>query len=217
MSGCNHSPQLLSALVLLMDLRAMEVAADDKSGWRAMPENSGRIDRSSVGIGQETTQFATRSLEKLEQQLLMWPEVSVHPHRFGGREFQFGNAEIRHIHASGVVAFNFHAQFATRFCTKALAKSITGFPTQAGLHFASAAIKISTMLAGSWGCPNLRYALKTAADASHLFGKETEQLGLSPRLEGWSNHFSAKLQPMLPLNRSPYRNWETRPPLSTFS
>src|SRR5438094_87060 len=42
-------------------------------------------------------------LRKLEEQVAAWPHVSVHPHRFGGREFRFGNAELGHVHLGGTV------------------------------------------------------------------------------------------------------------------
>ena len=37
-------------------------------------------------------------LKALENEVAAWPGVSVHPHRFGGREFRFGTAEIGHTH-----------------------------------------------------------------------------------------------------------------------
>jgi Family of unknown function (DUF5519) len=45
--------------------------------------------------------------EGLEQQVSSWPNVSSHPHRFGGREFRFGSAEIGHIHIGGAVDIPF--------------------------------------------------------------------------------------------------------------
>jgi hypothetical protein len=36
-------------------------------------------------------------LKKLEDVVSAWPNVSVHPHRFGGREFQFGDAEVGRV------------------------------------------------------------------------------------------------------------------------
>ena len=46
-------------------------------------------------------------LRKLEEQVAAWPHVSVHPHRFGGREFRFGNAELGHVHLGGTVDIPF--------------------------------------------------------------------------------------------------------------
>ena len=50
---------------------------------------------------------AVNVLTILDQEISQWPHVSVHSHRFGGREFQFGKAEIGHIHIGGVVDIPF--------------------------------------------------------------------------------------------------------------
>ena len=46
-------------------------------------------------------------VQQLESEVASWPGVSVHPHRFGGREFRFGKAEIGHAHVGGVVDIPF--------------------------------------------------------------------------------------------------------------
>ena len=48
-----------------------------------------------------------RQMKKLEEQVAAWPHVSVHPHRFGGREFRLGNAELGHVHLGGTVDIPF--------------------------------------------------------------------------------------------------------------
>src|SRR6266481_4887118 len=50
---------------------------------------------------------AMRQMKKLEEQVGAWQHVSVHPHRFGGREFRFGNAELGHVHLGGTVDIPF--------------------------------------------------------------------------------------------------------------
>src|SRR5438445_3803239 len=54
------------------------------------------------GVGSTMTK-----MRKLEEQVGAWPHVSVHPHRFGGREFRFGNAELGHVHVGGTVDIPF--------------------------------------------------------------------------------------------------------------
>ena len=44
-----------------------------------------------------------QQLKNLEDIVASWPQVSVHPHRFGGCEFRFGNAEVGHVHNGGIV------------------------------------------------------------------------------------------------------------------
>src|SRR2546422_256838 len=46
-------------------------------------------------------------MRRLEEEVAAWPNVSVHPHRFGGREFRFENAELGHVHAGGTVDIPF--------------------------------------------------------------------------------------------------------------
>jgi hypothetical protein len=46
-------------------------------------------------------------LKNLDDEISAWPHVSIHPHRFGGREFRFGNAEVGNVHTGGVVDIAF--------------------------------------------------------------------------------------------------------------
>ena len=41
--------------------------------------------------------------KKVEEEVSEWRNISIHPHRFGGREFLFGKAEVGHMHVGGVV------------------------------------------------------------------------------------------------------------------
>jgi hypothetical protein len=36
--------------------------------------------------------------ERIRAELLGWPGVSAHPHRFGGLEYRIGRREIGHVH-----------------------------------------------------------------------------------------------------------------------
>jgi hypothetical protein len=52
----------------------------------------GRIDQSGSGIEDwywpvEVGGWVMEYLNKLEQEVAAWPEISVRPHRFGGKEF----------------------------------------------------------------------------------------------------------------------------------
>ena len=46
-------------------------------------------------------------LRKLEEEVCAWPRITIHPHRFGGREFRFGAAEIGHVHTGGIIDIPF--------------------------------------------------------------------------------------------------------------
>lgn len=42
--------------------------------------------------------MSTNRGERLTEELLSWAGVTIHPHRFGGVEFQYNNQEIGHLH-----------------------------------------------------------------------------------------------------------------------
>jgi hypothetical protein len=46
-------------------------------------------------------------LNTLEKEVVTWPEVSVRPHRLGGKEFRFRRAEVGHVHENGIVDIPF--------------------------------------------------------------------------------------------------------------
>jgi hypothetical protein len=46
-------------------------------------------------------------LKQFEVEVSAWLNISAHPHRFGGRKFLFGSAEVGHIHAGGIVDIPF--------------------------------------------------------------------------------------------------------------
>jgi len=48
-----------------------------------------------------------RHLEEFEREVTSWAGVSAHPHRFGGREFRLGEAEVGHIHVGGILDIPF--------------------------------------------------------------------------------------------------------------
>jgi Family of unknown function (DUF5519) len=41
--------------------------------------------------------------QTIEDQVLSWEGVTVHPHRFGGREYRLGSREIGHSHGNTMV------------------------------------------------------------------------------------------------------------------
>ena len=45
--------------------------------------------------------------ERIRQQVLNWPGVSEHPHRFGGTEYRLGKRELGHVHGERLVDIPF--------------------------------------------------------------------------------------------------------------
>ncbi len=47
-------------------------------------------------------------IKNLESAVTSWTQVTVEPHRFGGREFQFSGKEFGHIHPNGMLDILFN-------------------------------------------------------------------------------------------------------------
>lgn len=45
--------------------------------------------------------------KQFEAQVSGWPNIATQPHRFGGREFRLGSAEVGHVHTGGIVDIPF--------------------------------------------------------------------------------------------------------------
>ncbi|HEX6502873.1 MAG TPA: luciferase family protein [Terriglobales bacterium] len=123
------------------------------------------------------------TLEKLEQELASWPQVSVHPHRFGGREFRFGAAEIGHLHIGGNLDIPFPRSVRDALLTAGLVIKHYWVPnsgwttyrvrTERDLQHALWLLRLSY----------LRYRLKTAAEPQLFLESESTALHLTPELK----------------------------------
>ena len=45
--------------------------------------------------------------QRIHTELLSWPHVEAHPHRFGGTEYRIGKRELGHIHGDHLVDIPF--------------------------------------------------------------------------------------------------------------
>jgi hypothetical protein len=132
-----------------------------------------------------------KHLKKLEDVVCTWPNITVHTHRFGGREFSFGSAEVGHPHIGGVVDVPFPRAVRDALLAEGLAEEHRWVPNSGWITFH---VRGEDELAHAlWlmRLSYLRYALKAAADPHGLFERETEELHLSPK-------FRSLLEPFLP-------------------
>jgi hypothetical protein len=132
-----------------------------------------------------------RDLEKLEREVSSWPKVSVHPHRFGGREFRFGAAEIGHVHAGGVVDIPFTRSIHDALLNEGLAEEHRWVPDSGWITFRFCSPQELSHAVWLLRLSCLRYALKTAEDPHKMFQNESEELQLSAR-------FKALLEAFIP-------------------
>ena len=74
-------------------------------------------------------------LKRLEEEISTWPNISIHPHRFGGREFRFGSAELGHVHTGGVVDIPFSRSVRDALLTEGLAEEHRWVPNSGWITF----------------------------------------------------------------------------------
>jgi hypothetical protein len=127
--------------------------------------------------------WSTNFLKKFEAQVSGWPDVSVHPHRFGGREFLRGNAEVGHVHVGGIVDIPFPRAIRDALLAEGLAEPHHWVPNSGWITFR---VQIEDDLKHAlWlmRLSYLRYTLKTANDPDRVLERESEALNLTPQLK----------------------------------
>ena len=133
-----------------------------------------------------------RDIEELEHEVSVWPKVSVHPHRFGGREFRFGAAEIGHVHAGGILDIPFTRSIHNALLSEGLAEQHRWRPDSGWVTFRFRDPEELNRALWLLRLSYLRYALKTANDPHKMFENEGEELQLSSRFKALLEEFIPK-------------------------
>jgi hypothetical protein len=133
-----------------------------------------------------------KHLEKLEEEISVWPHISVHPHRFSGKEFLFGSAEVGHVHTGGIVDIPFPRSIRDALLAEGLAEEHRWVPNSGWVTFHVRNENQEDLNHALWlmRLSYLRYALKTAADPRGLLEQETEELHLSPQFRSLLEPFA---------------------------
>ena len=129
----------------------------------------------------------------LKDVVSVWSRISVHPHRFGGTEFRFGNAEVGHVHTNGIVDIPFTRPIHDLLLSEGLAEEHRWVPNSGWTRFRVHSEEDIDHALWLMRLSYLRYALKKATDPRSLLEQESEELGLSPR-------FKSLLEPFVPKN-----------------
>lgn len=142
-------------------------------------------------------------LKTLEDELSTWPGISVHPHRFGGREFRLGRAEVGHVHTGGILDIPFTRAVHDVLLAEGLAQEHRWVPDSGWVTF-----RIRTeqdLEHGLWlfRLSYLRYELRRASDAHAMLEQESERLQLSTQ-------FRSLLEQHIPANHAPAQTGRTR-------
>ena len=131
-------------------------------------------------------------LKRLEEEVSTWPNISVYPHRFGGREFRFGSAEVGHIHTGGIVDIPFPRSLRDALLKEGLAEEHRWVPNSGWITFHVRRDEDLKHALWLMRLSYLRYWLKTATDPRKLFEEESEELRLSPQFKSLLERFVPK-------------------------
>lgn len=134
-------------------------------------------------------------LKNLEDTVSSWPHISVHPHRFGGREFRFAHAEVGHVHEGGIVDIPFPRSIRDALLTERLAEEHRWVPNSGWVTYRVRSDEELQHAIWLLRLSYFRYALKTAANPHELFAEATRELRLTAQ-------FKSLLEPFLPATRS---------------
>src|SRR5438477_11590396 len=101
-------------------------------GGTCLRESSGHT-QSSKRVGNGV--WIMKHLKKLEEEVSGWPHISVHPHRFAGREFRFLSAELGHVHTGGIIDIPFPRSIHDALLAKGLAQEHRWVPNSGWITF----------------------------------------------------------------------------------
>jgi hypothetical protein len=120
-----------------------------------------------------------------------WPQVSVHPHRFGGKEFRFGSAEVGHVHTGGIVDIPLPRSIRDLLLAEGLAEEHRWVPNSGWITFHVRSEEGLKQALRLMRLSYLRYVLKTTRDPRGLLEQESGRLHLNPQ-------FKSLLEPFVP-------------------
>ena len=135
-------------------------------------------------------------IEEFGKSVASWPGVSVHPHRFAGREFRFGKAEIGHLHAFGNLDIPFTRVIRDALLAEGLAEEHRWVPDSGWITFSLNSERELPHALWLMRLSYLRYALKRMSNPQQFLEGESGRLGLS-------SQFVSLLQQFVPRSPSP--------------
>ena len=127
--------------------------------------------------------------KKLEEIVALWPGISVHTHRFGGREFRLGNAEVGHVHECGIVDIPFPRGIRDELLAQGLVEEHRWVPDSGWATFFVRSEKDLQHAVWLMRLSYFRYALKTATDPQGVFAAASQELQLSAPIDALLGQF----------------------------
>jgi len=130
--------------------------------------------------------------KRLETEVSAWRDVSVHPHRFGGTEFQFADAEVGHVHTNGTVDIPFPRSVRDALLARGLAEEHRWVPNSGWITFRMRREEDLSHALWLMRLSYLRYALKHSPDPQKLLEEEGEELRLNAQIKSLLEPFVPK-------------------------
>jgi hypothetical protein len=131
-------------------------------------------------------------LKKLEHEVAGWPGIRIHPHRFGGKEFRFGSAEVGHVHEAGLVDIPFPRPVRDALLEEGLAEKHHWIPNSGWISFQLRSEEDFKHAVWLMRLSYLRYAMKTSAEPDKLLDGQSQELNLSARFRSLLGRSSAR-------------------------
>lgn len=128
-------------------------------------------------------------LKRIQEEVASWPEVSVAPHRFGGKEFRFEKGEIGHVHFWGDVDIPFTRAIRDLLLAQGVAEPHRWVPDSGWITFhlrddADVGRAIWLMRLSY-----LRYALKASPEPRRLLEQEADKMQLDAKIVSLLSQF----------------------------
>jgi Luciferase len=128
-------------------------------------------------------------LQGIEHTVASWPRITVHSHRFGGRQFRFANAEVGHVHYGGIVDIPFPRSVRDALLTEGLAEEHRWVPNSGWVTFRVRSDSDLQHAVWLMRLSYFRYALKAASDPRELFELASRELQLTARFKSLLEQF----------------------------
>ncbi len=125
----------------------------------------------------------------LEETVASWPQISVYPHRFGGREFRLAKAEIGHVHDEGIVDIPFPLSVHDALVAEGLAEEHRWIPNSGWTTFRVRTDQDLQHAVWLMRLSYFRYVLRTASDPRKQFVEASQELKLTPQFKSLLEQF----------------------------
>jgi luciferase-like monooxygenase len=121
-------------------------------------------------------------VKELESEVTSWPGVTAHSHRFAGREFRVGDAEIGHVHVGGVVDIPYSRALRDALLAAGLAEQHRWVPDSGWTTFHVRSKDQMQHAIWLMRLSYARYAIKKSEEPQKSFEQESMRLGLQEPL-----------------------------------